>query len=78
MWQQERHAERERSGGWTVTDHLLAVNAELTHLVYRGVLSTVPRQWGWKMPAPYVIARPGESTKSKAVAPAALFAAMRG
>jgi hypothetical protein len=70
VWHDER-------GGWSTTDHLLALNAELTHAVYRQLVASTPTKYPKRIPALLHIPRPGEETaKPNVMRPRDLFRRM--
>jgi hypothetical protein len=66
-------------GGWTITDHLLALNIEQTHGVSRSVLASIPQPANRqrRLPKPLVIPRPGVRREPRRMNPGEFFQVMR-
>lgn len=78
VWAKERAERRETDGGWTLADHLAALNVETTHAVYRAVLASIPTRQPQKLPKPLTIPRPGEQQKGpRRVTPAEFIDMLR-
>lgn len=78
LWAEERAKRAADAGGWTLADHLAAMNAELTHAVYVAVLASIPRTKPVKLPEPLRIPRPGNEPKQpRRVTPFEFIQSMR-
>lgn len=65
------------SGGWTITDHLLALQVEQTDAVYRAVFASIPRSRPVTQPKPLRIPRPGAKAATR-IRPRDLVARLLG
>ncbi len=71
----------EANGGWTHTDHLLALNIEVTHAVMRAVYDSIPMKPGRRQRIePLRVPRPGQQKpkKRRRLSPVEFLQRMKG